>query len=166
MREGSTAAVLNSKGEILLQLRSDVPIWALPGGKIEYGETPAAAAVREVFEETGLKVKPKAYVGRYFLQHRMYGHSTHLFLCKVISGRLRKNRESIRLGFFNVNQLPKPLLQIFRERIADALAGKTNVRKVQRAPLPKVLKETGFNPLLLAKALVFVMNVALQKIYK
>lgn len=166
MREGASAAVLNSKGGILLQLRSDVPIWALPGGKVEDGETPAEAAVREVFEETGLKVKPQAYVGRYSLQHRMYGHTTHLFVCKIIGGRLRKNKESVRLGFFSANRLPKPLLHIFKERIADALAGKTNVMKVQRAPLLEILKETGFNPLLLAKALAFAMNRMLQKIFK
>lgn len=166
MREASTAAVLNSKGEILLQLRSDVPIWVLPGGGIEKGETPKQAAVREVFEETGLKVKPEAYVGRYSVQHRMYGHAIHLFMCKIIGGSLRKNRESIQLGFFNVNKLPKPLLHIFKERIADALAGKTNVMKVQRAPLLEILEETGFNPVLLAKALAFAASLALQKIYK
>lgn len=150
----------------MLQLRSDVPIWALPGGKIEEGETPQQAAVREVLEETGLKVNPTAYVGKYLIKHWMYGHATHLFMCKVTGGRLRKNWESIRLGFFSANRLPTPLLQMFKERIADAIIGKTNVTKVQRAPLLEILKETGFNPLLLAKALVFVTSVALQKIYK
>ena len=32
-------------------------VWAFPGGKIETGETAAEAAVREVYEETGCKVK-------------------------------------------------------------------------------------------------------------
>jgi mutator protein MutT len=31
--------------------------WAFPGGKLEPGETPAEAAVREIFEETGYKVE-------------------------------------------------------------------------------------------------------------
>jgi 8-oxo-dGTP diphosphatase len=35
---------------------SNVGEWTLPGGGIEFGEEPAAAVVREVFEETGLHV--------------------------------------------------------------------------------------------------------------
>ena len=31
--------------------------WEFPGGKIESGESPAEAAVRECFEETGLRVR-------------------------------------------------------------------------------------------------------------
>ena len=32
------------------------PRWVTPGGGIDEGETPAAAAVRELFEETGLRI--------------------------------------------------------------------------------------------------------------
>jgi ADP-ribose pyrophosphatase YjhB (NUDIX family) len=44
---------------VLLALRGQAPFagaWSLPGGRIEPGETPAEAAVREVMEETGLAV--------------------------------------------------------------------------------------------------------------
>lgn len=36
--------------------------WSLPGGVLEVGETLEAAVVREVLEETGLRVKPLAIV--------------------------------------------------------------------------------------------------------
>lgn len=36
-----------------------------PGGKVEEGETPEEAAVREVFEETGGKVSSLDYIGQY-----------------------------------------------------------------------------------------------------
>ncbi|MBM7704835.1 RNA deprotection pyrophosphohydrolase [Metabacillus iocasae] len=36
-----------------------------PGGKLEIGETPEQAAVREVFEETGGKVDTLTYIGQY-----------------------------------------------------------------------------------------------------
>ena len=49
----------SSQGRVLLLRRSnegDAPnTWCIPGGKIEDGETPEQAAVREVFEETGYR---------------------------------------------------------------------------------------------------------------
>ncbi len=57
-----TVAIIikNPEGKVLLQLREnkpDVPFanhWTLPGGKVEVGETPLQAAVRELKEETDL----------------------------------------------------------------------------------------------------------------
>lgn len=40
-----------------LDKRQNISFWALPGGGRELGETDEEAAVREAFEETGLKIK-------------------------------------------------------------------------------------------------------------
>ena len=45
-------------------LRSHAGQWALPGGRIEPGETPEAAALRELAEEVGLELTPQAVLGR------------------------------------------------------------------------------------------------------
>lgn len=54
-------AVVACGGRFLIGLRPDhVPLaghWEFPGGKVEPGESPAAAAARECFEETGLAVR-------------------------------------------------------------------------------------------------------------
>jgi mutator protein MutT len=54
-------AVVEHQGCYLIGLRpAGVPLtgyWEFPGGKLRAGETPAAAAVRECREETGLKVE-------------------------------------------------------------------------------------------------------------
>lgn len=47
--------VVNRQGQVLL-VRDHLGYWNLPGGKIEPGEQPEAAAVREMREETGLTI--------------------------------------------------------------------------------------------------------------
>ncbi|GLV53821.1 hypothetical protein KDH_06720 [Dictyobacter sp. S3.2.2.5] len=57
------AAVIDDDGRILLIRRADNGLWAMPGGGIDIGETPAQAAVREALEETGVSSEPVALVG-------------------------------------------------------------------------------------------------------
>lgn len=58
-RTFASIALVDRRGWILMQERDEHPEidpekWGLPGGHVEPGETPAAAAVRELLEETGL----------------------------------------------------------------------------------------------------------------
>lgn len=61
--EECIAAVLlvkRSDGKILTVSRGrDLTDWGNPGGKIDEGETPAEAAIRETWEETGLHFAPE-----------------------------------------------------------------------------------------------------------
>lgn len=58
----SAKAVIVRDGRVLLA-RNDRDEWELPGGRVERGESPAAAAVREIAEETGLLVEVTAELG-------------------------------------------------------------------------------------------------------
>ncbi|NEK57271.1 NUDIX domain-containing protein [Geodermatophilus sabuli] len=61
------AVVLDDQGRLLLIRRGTEPsrgAWSVPGGRIEPGESPAEAVVREVREETGLTVRAGREVGR------------------------------------------------------------------------------------------------------
>ncbi|PID31285.1 hypothetical protein CR983_01915 [Candidatus Saccharibacteria bacterium] len=58
-RRSSSANVIieNSAGQLLVVKANYKSYWTLPGGWIDAGETPSAAAVREVREEVGIEVR-------------------------------------------------------------------------------------------------------------
>ncbi|MDD3187544.1 MAG: NUDIX domain-containing protein [Bacilli bacterium] len=73
-QNGSAIIVVNEKGDILLQHRTDRDLWCVPGGLQELGETFEEVAIRELKEETGLIVNEE-----------------DLILIKAVSGESRKN---------------------------------------------------------------------------
>jgi len=59
------AAIITSpEGVLAVRRRGGNPPWTFPGGAIEPGETPAAAAVRKTREETGLDIAAGRILGR------------------------------------------------------------------------------------------------------
>src|SRR5690242_4521620 len=60
--DGSGDTVLILTGRVA-GLRSHGGQWALPGGRLDRGETPVAAALRELAEEIGLALGPDAVLG-------------------------------------------------------------------------------------------------------
>jgi 8-oxo-dGTP diphosphatase len=74
----------------------DFPGWLmLPGGKQEVNETPQQAAIRETFEETGLKaVNPKLKVvatHNHFYRKKVY--LVYIFVANEFSGKLKSSKE-------------------------------------------------------------------------
>lgn len=61
------AIVHDAEGRLLLIRRGRPPaedLWSLPGGRVEPGETDGEAVVRELAEETGLRVEPGSLIGQ------------------------------------------------------------------------------------------------------
>jgi ADP-ribose pyrophosphatase YjhB (NUDIX family) len=60
------AVIKDDRGRLLLIKRGHPPgagLWSLPGGRIEPGETDAAALAREMREETGLVIETGQLIG-------------------------------------------------------------------------------------------------------
>ena len=66
--------MFNTRGEILLQKRADNGWWGLPSGYVDVGESVEQAALREIWEETGIRTRVKRLVGIYSdPQHNVIG---------------------------------------------------------------------------------------------
>lgn len=101
-------------GKVLLVRRNNPPNkgrWALPGGLVELGETTQAAAVREVHEETGLKVKVEGLLDVQTDLHLdgaskpEYHYVLIDYLARPVGGKLRINKESSDSGWFTEGEV-------------------------------------------------------------
>lgn len=134
LRAGVAVIILNEENQVLLQKRADVGLWGIPSGHVEIGETVAAAAIREVKEETNLDVKITKLVGVYsdpdsqvfaYPNGKIVHFITTCFLAEIIGGELICNSsESLAIEFFDPKNLPTDLLKMHPYWLADALAEK------------------------------------------
>jgi 8-oxo-dGTP pyrophosphatase MutT (NUDIX family) len=109
-RDGVIAVVFNAEGtQVLLHKREDFRIWALPGGGIEAGETPDAAAIRETGEETGYIIEIIRCVGKYV--RPQLGDTLYVFEGVIIGGAaIQQGAETLAVQWFPVHDLPKSLI--------------------------------------------------------
>jgi len=110
----ATSVVLDEREQILLARRSDTGNWALPGGIIDPAEQPADAAVREVFEETGVISVPERLIEVTVSPRFAYPNGDEVqyldvvFRCRAIGGEARVNDgESLEVGWFATDSLPE-----------------------------------------------------------
>lgn len=84
------AAVIVSQGRTLLvrrRVQDGDLLWQFPAGKIEQGETPAVAAVREAAEEAGVDVSVVRILGERI--HPATGRHVVYVACDLIGGAAR-----------------------------------------------------------------------------
>lgn len=120
MRQSIVALVFDQNSDKILTIkRRDVPVWVLPGGALDPGESPEEGIIREVFEESGLNVAIKRKIACYTPINKL-GTVTHFYECYIQSGSLQTGNETADLGFYPVSQLPEVFFHIHRDMIEDA----------------------------------------------
>lgn len=118
IQPGAAVVIRNEKGEILLQGRTDRDQWGLPGGCQDLGEDLRDTAVREAYEETGVKldanklelidiVSGKSRRNSYPNGDIVY-NNTALYLADVNSKdlTLKGDTETKALRFFDITRIP------------------------------------------------------------
>ncbi|MEU8793603.1 NUDIX domain-containing protein [Streptomyces sp. NPDC048643] len=111
---GVSAVVFDDEGRVLLGQRSDNGRWALISGMPEPGEQPAACAVREVYEETAVRIEVERVVVVQAGEQVTFDNGDvcqfmdTTFRCRAVGGEARVNDdESLQVGWFAVDALPE-----------------------------------------------------------
>ena len=112
---------------ILLVKRRTIPFkgyWALPGGRVEAGESIEETVVREVKEETGLDIRIVRKIGEYrekgFKDGVEYDYQPACFLVKPFRGEIRRQESEIEeIKLVKLEEIPKELAFVHSKMIRD-----------------------------------------------
>jgi 8-oxo-dGTP diphosphatase len=126
----ATAIIPYPQNKILLIKRSTPPFvgyWALPGGRVDSGETVEQTIVREVKEETGLDVEVLSKIGEYHEQGVQggmeYDYYPACFLVKTVGGEIKRQKSEIQdIKLFSLSEIPEPLAFEHTQMIKDYIA--------------------------------------------
>lgn len=106
----AAAALIDTDGRVLLAERPAgkkmAGLWEFPGGKVQAGETPEAALVRELKEELGIITSPGCLAPLAFASHPYdeFHLLMPLFICRVFEGTPQPH-EGQRLQWARKNEL-------------------------------------------------------------
>lgn len=124
----SAVALIDRDGRVLLAQRPEgksmAGLWEFPGGKVENGESPEAALVRELDEELGIQTWDSCLAPLTFASHKYddFHLLMPLFACRKWSGIVQP-KEGQSLKWVAARDLPKypmpaadlPLIPILRD---------------------------------------------------
>ena len=90
--------------------RANVPAkgkWTLPAGFVDAGEDPKQAAIRECYEETGLRVHVTTLVDLIFGKEHERGADFVVLYCGVVTdGILLPGDDALDVAFFGPDEVP------------------------------------------------------------
>jgi len=134
---GVLGLIVNKKGEVLFTQRNEPKykkwhkFWQIPGGGIEFGETPEEALMREMKEEVGVKVKierllPVAGSSVWRFTKLDLQAILLCYLCRIVKGKPNSDHwETLDLVWLNPRKLEhKKFLPLTKKFISVYLNGK------------------------------------------
>lgn len=102
----AAAVIFDAEGRILLvklTYQRQHP-WGLPGGSLDYGETPEDATLREVREETGWRIAIDDFI---FVKSWTPDRIGLYYLCHIEEGEFQPSDEVSEYGYFLPEELPE-----------------------------------------------------------
>ena len=124
----AAVALIDTDGRVLLAERPAgkhlAGTWEFPGGKVQDGETPEAALIRELDEELGIDVKPACLAPFTFASHayETFHLLMPLFVCRKWSGEVRPREgqeiawvRAARLGDYEMPAADAPLRAMLQD---------------------------------------------------
>lgn len=121
-------ALIDADGRVLLTRRPEgkpmAGLWEFPGGKVDDGETPEAALIRELHEELGISVKDACLAPLTFASHRYdrFHLLMPLYVCRRWEGDVEPQEgqelawvRSQRLSTYPMPPADLPLIPILQD---------------------------------------------------
>lgn len=116
------AAIIRKDGKIFATQRgygAYKDYWEFPGGKIEAGETPEQALIREIKEELATTIQPERFLMTVEYDYPGFHLSMDCFICSIVEGEpeLLEHESACWLSFdhlSDVDWLPADLLVVDR----------------------------------------------------
>ncbi|MFH8567188.1 NUDIX hydrolase [Streptomyces sp. NPDC017993] len=123
--------VVREDGRVLTIRRADNGTWEPPGGVLELNETPEDGVRREVYEETGIKVRVDRLTGVY--KNLTRGVVALVFRCHAESGHEQLSDESTAVEWLTGEEVSARMGDVYAVRVLDAF----------RDDVPKVRSHDG-----------------------
>lgn len=137
IQKGTSALVLNKKGEALVTKRQDNFAWVFPGGGISDQEIPEEAVKREIEEETGVKIKVIRLVGIYILDHFLLKRISFFFLAEKIRGKEKRQKgEVLEIRWVNSEELKSLVSKRHYQKYQTALSSDKRVKLAVEKKFP------------------------------
>jgi len=130
MTSGAFSIILDDQSRVLLCKRRDKDLWNLPGGKVEQGESPWAAAIREAREEINVDIAIDKLVGVYFKKEQE--EIVFQFLSRIERGIPSESEEAREIAYFNADNLPENTAPRQKERIKLFFENQNTVRMLDQ----------------------------------